>query len=186
MPPAEVVPVTPAVLGDWPLPAPDDGGDKHTRGTVLVVGGAVSTPGAVLLAGLAALRVGAGRPRVATAPRLQVPLGVALPEAGTLGLAAGEDGELDARCADQLVQAANAGDTVVPGPGLAISGSGDVPVGLVGGLLALGAEPDQAAVWGQHIHAAAGDRLAGRLGRLGFLAGELLDEVPRVLSGLAP
>lgn len=70
------------------------------------------------------------------------------------------------------------------GVGLGTSGSGDVLAGLVGGLLARGCPPAQAAVWGQYVHASAGDRLAARRGRLGFLARELLDEVPPVLAGL--
>ena len=67
---------------------------------------------------------------------------------------------------------------------LGTSGSGDVLAGAVGGLLARGAEPAQAAVWGQYAHAAAGDRLAARAGRVGFLARELLDELPQVLAAL--
>ncbi|MDP9434260.1 MAG: NAD(P)H-hydrate dehydratase, partial [Actinomycetota bacterium] len=70
------------------------------------------------------------------------------------------------------------------GIGLGTSGSGDVLAGVVGGLLARGCTPEQAAVWGQYVHAGAGDRLAGQLGRTGFLARELLDELVPVLSGL--
>lgn len=51
--------LTPALLRDWSLPKVDD--SKYARGDVLVIGGARATPGAVLLAGLAALRMGAGR-----------------------------------------------------------------------------------------------------------------------------
>jgi ADP-dependent NAD(P)H-hydrate dehydratase len=69
--------------------------------------------------------------------------------------------------------------------GLGTSGSGDVLAGVVAGLLARGAEPDQAACWATYVHAAAGQRLAGRLGRIGFLARDLVDEVPRVLAELA-
>ena len=54
----------------------------------------------------------------------------------------------------------------------------------MGGLLARGAEPAQAAVVAQYLHGVAGDRLAERVGRLGFLARELLDELPGVLSRL--
>ncbi|MER7277185.1 hypothetical protein ABT369_22335 [Dactylosporangium sp. NPDC000244] len=61
MPTTEVI--TPRVLRDWPLPEP--GGDKHDRGTVLVIGGSRTTPGGVLLAGVAALRAGAGRLQLA-------------------------------------------------------------------------------------------------------------------------
>lgn len=68
--------------------------------------------------------------------------------------------------------------------GLATSGSGDVLAGAVAGLLARGCEPAQAVVWASHVHAAAGDRLAVAVGALGFLAGELLPELPRVLVEL--
>lgn len=54
MSPGDAVVVTSAVLRDWPLP--DPGTDKESRGRVLVVGGQVETPGAVLLAAEAALR----------------------------------------------------------------------------------------------------------------------------------
>ncbi len=70
MPPADpagdVRVVTTQLLRSWAPQEPGDGGDKHSRGTVAVVGGGTSTPGAVLLAGLAALRVGAGRLQVVT------------------------------------------------------------------------------------------------------------------------
>jgi NAD(P)H-hydrate repair Nnr-like enzyme with NAD(P)H-hydrate dehydratase domain len=70
------------------------------------------------------------------------------------------------------------------GPGLAVSGSGDVQAGLVSGLLARGADPLQAAVWGAFLHAAAGDRLAEQVGPIGFLARELPAVVPSLLVGL--
>jgi ADP-dependent NAD(P)H-hydrate dehydratase len=69
--------------------------------------------------------------------------------------------------------------------GLATSGSGDVMAGVVCGLLARGADPAQATCWGTHLHAAAGDRLAARIGPTGFLARELLDELPLVLAELS-
>lgn len=68
------------------------------------------------------------------------------------------------------------------GVGLGVSGSGDVLAGIVTGLAARGAEPAQAAVWGSYLHGRAGDRLAAQVGRLGFLAREVLPEVPRVLE----
>ena len=282
MPPADVV--TPRLLRQWALPEPSDDGDKHDRGTVLVVGGATSTPGAVLLAGLAALRVGAGRLQVATVEATQAALGVTLPEAAVLGLPAGEQGSLSPDAADDCAVAAERAAVVVVGPGLydkeqtaellarllprveeaavvvdavalsalalrpqlaealrgrlvltpnagevkalcggdsldvpglaqrygavvaadrevaspdgrwwssetggiglGTSGSGDVLAGVVGGLLARGCTPEQAAEWGQYVHAAAGDRLAADLGRTGYLARELLDQLVPVLSGL--
>ncbi|MCU4183320.1 NAD(P)H-hydrate dehydratase [Acidiferrimicrobium sp. IK] len=66
--------------------------------------------------------------------------------------------------------------------GLGVSGSGDCAAGVVAGLLARGAEPAQAAVWAAHLHGSAGDRLATRVGRVGYLAREVADEVPLVLS----
>ena len=69
--------------------------------------------------------------------------------------------------------------------GLATSGSGDVLAGLVAGLLARGADPLAAAAWGVHAHALAGDRLASKLARVGYLARELSGEVPSVLAELA-
>ena len=57
--------------------------------------------------------------------------------------------------------------------GLGTSGSGDVLSGTIAGLRARGTTDAQAACWGTHLHAAAGDRLASRLGGLGYLAREL-------------
>jgi ADP-dependent NAD(P)H-hydrate dehydratase len=68
------------------------------------------------------------------------------------------------------------------GFGLGVSGSGDVLAGVVCGLTARGATPAQAAVWGNHLHGRAGDRLAAAINRVGFLAREIPAEVPRVLA----
>jgi NAD(P)H-hydrate repair Nnr-like enzyme with NAD(P)H-hydrate dehydratase domain len=69
-------------------------------------------------------------------------------------------------------------------PGLGISGSGDVQAGIVTGLLARGAEPEQAAVWGAWLHGTCGEVLAGSVGPLGFLARELPAVVPGLLAEL--
>ena len=282
--------VTPQSLREWELPEADDGGDKHARGTVAVVGGATSTPGAVLLAGLAALRVGAGKLQILTVEATAVALAVAVPEAAVVGLPAAPDGSLSAEAADDVVGRSERASVLVLGPGLldkdgarevlravlprleqtpvvldglalralagepsmlegldgqvvltpnsgelaallegdeledraaatavarryaavvcapgwvvapdgrtwcveaggiglGTSGSGDVLAGLVGGVVARGASPEQAAVWGQYLHSGAGDLLTARVGRVGFLARELLDEVPNVLRQLRP
>jgi hydroxyethylthiazole kinase-like uncharacterized protein yjeF len=68
--------------------------------------------------------------------------------------------------------------------GLGTSGSGDVLAGAITGLLARGADTNQAAVWGTYLHAAAGDRLAARVGQLGFLAREVVDQLPIVMAEL--
>jgi ADP-dependent NAD(P)H-hydrate dehydratase len=69
--------------------------------------------------------------------------------------------------------------------GLGTAGSGDVQAGIVTGLLARGASPVQAAVWGAYLHGASGDRLAERVGPVGFLARELPAELPALLAQLA-
>jgi hydroxyethylthiazole kinase-like uncharacterized protein yjeF len=70
--------------------------------------------------------------------------------------------------------------------GLGTSGSGDVLAGLIGGLAARGAPLEQAAAWGVRLHARAGERLAARLGTLGYLPRELAFEVPQLLEQLTP
>jgi len=70
--------------------------------------------------------------------------------------------------------------------GLATCGSGDVLAGLIGGFLARGAAPAQAAAWGVRVHARAGERIAQRAGTLGYLAREILYDVPAVLEALSP
>lgn len=67
--------------------------------------------------------------------------------------------------------------------GLATSGSGDTLSGIIAGLAARGADTLTATLWGVWAHGAAGRRLSRRVARTGFLARELLDEVPRVLAG---
>ncbi|WP_051971342.1 NAD(P)H-hydrate dehydratase [Massilia sp. 9096] len=69
--------------------------------------------------------------------------------------------------------------------GLATSGSGDVLAGIIAGLAARGADLTQAVSWGVALHARAGERLAERLGRLGYLARELCDEIPALLEQTA-
>jgi hydroxyethylthiazole kinase-like uncharacterized protein yjeF len=68
--------------------------------------------------------------------------------------------------------------------GLATSGSGDVLAGLLAGLAARGADPLTATLWANHLHGVAGDRCAATRGALGFLARELLDEIPLTLRAL--
>ncbi|MCU1376340.1 MAG: NAD(P)H-hydrate dehydratase [Actinomycetia bacterium] len=280
------VEVAPAVLAGRPLPVHDDGASKHDRGSLLVVGGSCETPGAVLLAGLAALRVGAGRLALATAGPVVPPLAVAVPEARVTALAATEAGAIDPEGADRVAELAHGADAVLIGPGmldvdaaeplldaltqrlattdavlvvdagalpaagrhpdwirrlggrallvpnpdelevlgvgtalagaerfdavvsargpdtevaapdggrwldhhgavgLATSGSGDVAAGIAAGLVTRGADPVTAAVWAAALHGRAGERLAERIAPIGFLARELLDELPATLREL--
>jgi hydroxyethylthiazole kinase-like uncharacterized protein yjeF len=68
--------------------------------------------------------------------------------------------------------------------GLATAGSGDVLAGLIAGFAARGAGLVQAAAWGVVLHALAGERLAARMGGVGYLASELLDELPSLMAAL--
>ena len=66
-------------------------------------------------------------------------------------------------------------------PGLGVSGSGDVLAGIVGGLLARGAEPLSALLWAVWLHGEAGAALTKKVGPIGFLAREVADEIPGLL-----
>ncbi|RLP96569.1 NAD(P)H-hydrate dehydratase [Micromonospora sp. CV4] len=283
---SEVKVITPGLLRDWELPVP--AGGKESRGTVLVVGGSRFTPGAVLLAGVAALRAGAGVLQLAAAESTAATLSIQVPEALVVGLPETPDGAVSADEAGQLGELVGQADVVTLGPGLkgieetrrllrlvldaaeprtplvldayalgalshepdllvgsgrpavltpnvteaghllgrdpgddldaeaaelaaryeavvslyghvatpdgqrwreesgdaglGTSGSGDVLAGLLAGLLSRGAEPAQAACWAAFAHAVSGQRLIPRYGRIGFLARELLDEIPRTLA----
>ena len=284
--------VTPQLLRGWALPQPGSSSNKGERGSIVVIGGSQETPGAVLLAGVAALRAGAGKLAIVTAEHVAPALAVAVPEALVAGVPSTSDGGLDTVALDDIASRAQRAQAVLIGPGLmdpdttaelvaelvpqlppdavvvldalaltcgavtadllrpregrvvltpnddemerligrrpgddlpygdlarlaarelgavvalrgavaspdgrawygqaghaglGTSGSGDVLAGLVTGLAARGAPVEQAAVWGVHLHGEAGERLAARVGRLGFLARELLDEIPGVLTQL--
>ena len=286
--PAQIV--SSQLLRDWPLPDVEDGAGKGARGTVVVIGGAADTPGAVLLAGIAALRVGAGRLSLATAAVNAPSLAVAVPESAVTALPVNADGAIGGDAVESCRSLLEGAQALVLGPGmrdpdatrlvvqgvlravdeetvivldalaltcgayddelrarlgkrvivtpnrkeasflldgdvpeddteaaravaarvgsvvamqsvivasdgrtwvdqsgdsgLGTSGSGDVLAGTIAGLAARGASPEQAAVWGAHLHADAGERLSARVGRLGYLARELLDELPQVLTQL--
>ncbi|NIJ83840.1 hydroxyethylthiazole kinase-like uncharacterized protein yjeF [Xanthomonas arboricola] len=110
--------LTAAALRAMPLPAP--GGDKEQRGRVLIVGGSMRVPGAVLLAGEAALRTGAGKLQIATAASVAPGMALAVPEALVLGLAQNRQGEI-VRGHRALDGAMAACDAAVIGPGMASS-----------------------------------------------------------------
>ena len=278
--------ITPALLRDWALPVPTGG--KEARGTVLVVGGSRFTPGAVLLAGVAALRAGAGVLQLAAAESTAASLSIQVPEALVIGLPETGDGAVRGDPGDLLRGLVTEADVVAVGPGLTdieatgellrlvldaagretalvldayalgalshapdllagsgrkvvltpnlteakhllgrdpgddldaeavelagrydavvslyghiatpdgrawreesgdaglgTSGSGDVRAGLLAGLLSRGADPAQAACWAAFAHAVSGQRLVPRYGRIGFLARELLDEIPYTIA----
>ena len=107
-----------------------------------------------------------------------------------------QDAALEAASALQAVVAMKGAKTYIAAPdgrlylnrygciGLATSGSGDTLAGIIAGLAARGADPVQATVWGVYLHARAGDSLAKRIGPLGFLARELLAEIPALMQNV--
>jgi ADP-dependent NAD(P)H-hydrate dehydratase len=102
----------------WPLPQPSSDADKEDRGVAMVAGGSLETPGALLLAGVAALRAGAGKLQLA-APRSTAPsLGVALPEARVFSLPETGDGYLDRKAGARVVEHARGADAILVGPGM--------------------------------------------------------------------
>lgn len=67
-------------------------------------------------------------------------------------------------------------------PGLATSGSGDTLAGLIGGLGARGMPPVAACAWGVALHARAGQALTRRHGTVGYLARELSEQIPALMT----
>jgi NAD(P)H-hydrate epimerase len=67
--------------------------------------------------------------------------------------------------------------------GMAAGGMGDVLTGLIAGFICQGYDCGQAAQLGVYIHGATADRLAEKRG-FGYLASEVMDEVPEALAAL--
>ena len=100
------------------MPHPGASADKEDRGVALVIGGSAETPGALLLSGVAALRVGAGKLQLA-APRSVAPsLGVALPEARAFSLPESGEGILDRKSGARAAYFAQGADAILVGPGM--------------------------------------------------------------------
>lgn len=115
---SSITAVTGALLRGMPLPDPGAEGDKEARGRVLVVGGSREVPGAVLLAGMAALQAGAGKLQVAVPEGIAPRLGFALPEARVIALPETEAGEIAPEAVDTLRRYAPRCEAVVIGPGM--------------------------------------------------------------------
>jgi len=69
-------------------------------------------------------------------------------------------------------------------PGMASGGMGDVLTGIIAGLITQGYAPEMSAVAGVYLHGAAADALAASGTPVGYLASELLDQVPEQLGRL--
>lgn len=107
-----------AALRAWPLPMPDEDGDKEQRGRVLVVAGSPQMPGAVVLAAVAALRAGAGKLTIATAASVAAGVALAVPEARVLPLPETAEGGLAAEGVQALQPLLAGACALLFGPGL--------------------------------------------------------------------
>lgn len=281
------------LLREFPLPEPPEDADKDERGLALFIAGSRELSGAALLAGIGALRAGAGKLRIATSDSIALGIGIAIPEARVIAFAEGEGGCIDAGEIAALVEECEDVDSLTIGPGmrhgpalatlietvldrggrhslvldaaalgvlaplaeklrgsrvgaillphagemalllererdvvtadplaaareaatrygavalvkghwsfiaapdgrsfrfrgggvgLATSGSGDTLAGIVGGLAARGADPLTATLWGVYLHGEAGRMLSQDVGKVGFLAREILDLVPGLME----
>jgi NAD(P)H-hydrate repair Nnr-like enzyme with NAD(P)H-hydrate dehydratase domain len=122
--PSQPIAVTTALLSGWPLPRPDSapqrtaGRGKESRGTTLVIGGSLEVPGAIILAGIAALRAGTGKLQIATCRDVAGAVAMAVPEARVLHLPQSGGGDIDPSAAERLAEAIRAVPAVVIGPGM--------------------------------------------------------------------
>lgn len=69
-------------------------------------------------------------------------------------------------------------------PGMATAGAGDVLSGIIGGLLAQGLKPIDAATAGVYIHGAAGDVASNEIGETGVVAGDIMNAIPFAITNI--
>lgn len=69
-------------------------------------------------------------------------------------------------------------------PGMATAGMGDALSGILGSLLGQGMDPLGALALGVFLHGAAADRIARRVGMAGYLAGDVIGEIPATIAAL--
>jgi hydroxyethylthiazole kinase-like uncharacterized protein yjeF len=69
-------------------------------------------------------------------------------------------------------------------PGMGTPGMGDALSGMTGAFLAQGMDALRALALGVFLHGYAADRVASRYGRVGYIVGDLLDELPRAIDAL--
>jgi ADP-dependent NAD(P)H-hydrate dehydratase len=105
-------------LRDWPLPTIGEDADKEERGRVLIIGGSREIAGAVQLAGVAALRAGAGKLVIATAASVSALVAQAVPEARVIALPEEESGALRESGIETLENAIKGAAAVLAGPGM--------------------------------------------------------------------
>ncbi len=69
-------------------------------------------------------------------------------------------------------------------PGMSTPGMGDALSGIVGAMLGQHMRPLDALAFGVFLHGYTADRVAARMGRVGYIAGDLIDELPMALEAL--
>ncbi|MGH7779512.1 MAG: NAD(P)H-hydrate dehydratase [Candidatus Binataceae bacterium] len=69
-------------------------------------------------------------------------------------------------------------------PGMATPGMGDALSGIVGALMAAKMDPFDALALGVFLHGHAADRVAKRMGAVGYIAGDVIDELPAARASL--
>jgi|SRR5579875_906469 len=69
-------------------------------------------------------------------------------------------------------------------PGMGTPGMGDALSGIVGALLSQGLAPMDALALGAFLHGAAADRVAARIGAVGYITSDLIDELPATRAAL--
>jgi len=106
------------LLREWPLPQPDEAGDKEARGRVLVIGGGPEMPGACILAATAAARAGAGKLQIATGRSVAPHVAVSVPEARVFALPETRTGALAASGVAKIIAHINEARAVLVGPGM--------------------------------------------------------------------
>ena len=86
--------------------------------------------------------------------------------------------------AQTLIANANEEIAICPtgNPGMASAGMGDALTGMIGGLLAQGLIPWEAAQAGVFLHGLAGDIGAQQYGEIGLTAGDLIDSIPQAFQ----
>ena len=88
--------------------------------------------------------------------------------------------------AHSIVGAPDGRQTMLPfaNPALAAGGAGDVLTGIIGGLLAQGLSPYDAAGLGGFLHGSAGEEARAAMGSAGVVASDLLPRIPTVMDKL--
>jgi len=113
-----MTPITAELLRTLPLPQHEEGDNKEGRGQILIVGGCLAVPGAILLSATGAMRAGAGKLQIATCCSIAPHLGLAIPEAMVIGLPETEEGGIAPNAGEVLGKPASRAAAILIGPGM--------------------------------------------------------------------